>query len=301
MALHEMPLSELSLSCIWLLRTISVLITYTILLGLYRLTWHSLAQFPGPKLSAATGWYEALIDIFRGPRKTFAFEIERMHQKYGSIVRINPHELHVSDPAFFNTLYAGGSAKRNKHAPAALLLGMPGGVFGTEDHDVHRVRRAALERPLSRKSVAVNYDMFCHKADLLCDVFRSSLVETIPLDTRVWLLAYATDCFEGHMFRESGRMELLMNPQKAVEWKKSIVALLHWTPVVRQLPWIILTAKKLPVYIIRPLFPELAHVVNIFKVSGTDYPNTYSTEMHNPLGNILSNLMVFRTYKFKQE
>jgi hypothetical protein len=94
-------------------------ISYSLVLTVYRLTLHPLAQFPGPKLNAATGWYEFYLKKNRGPRQTFAFEIERMHQRYGPIVRINPHEIHVSDPDFFDTLYAGGSAIRGKYAPSA--------------------------------------------------------------------------------------------------------------------------------------------------------------------------------------
>lgn len=42
-----------------------------------------------------------------------------MHEKYGPNVRINPHELHVSDHDFFNTLFASGASKRDRYPPSA--------------------------------------------------------------------------------------------------------------------------------------------------------------------------------------
>lgn len=67
----------LSLAAIW---TVSYLIT----LAIYRLFFSQIAGFPGPKLAAATGWYEFYYDYWLNG--TYIFEIERMHRKYGEFV-----------------------------------------------------------------------------------------------------------------------------------------------------------------------------------------------------------------------
>ncbi|KAL1615380.1 hypothetical protein SLS54_009034 [Diplodia seriata] len=86
-------------------------------LGIYRLFFHPIAKFPGPKLAGLTYWYETYHDFLRGGKYTE--KISDLHDKYapitaslqGPIIRINPEELHVRDPKFIDTLYTYGSKR----------------------------------------------------------------------------------------------------------------------------------------------------------------------------------------------
>ncbi len=55
----------------------------TITLLIYRLVFSPLASVPGPKIAAATGWYEFYYDCILAGK--YIFEIERMHNIYGEL------------------------------------------------------------------------------------------------------------------------------------------------------------------------------------------------------------------------
>jgi hypothetical protein len=48
----------------------------------YRLWFHPLAKFPGPKLAALTTWYEGYYDYVRYHGR-FTFQLASLHEKYG--------------------------------------------------------------------------------------------------------------------------------------------------------------------------------------------------------------------------
>jgi hypothetical protein len=62
--------------------TILLIIFSLILRSIYRLYLHPLHHIPGPKLAAISHAYEFYHDVIRGG--LFVWEIEKMHEKYGS-------------------------------------------------------------------------------------------------------------------------------------------------------------------------------------------------------------------------
>jgi len=62
---------------------------YPVLLALYRLTFHPLAKFPGPRIAAATKWYEFYYDCIKNGGGLFSYEIDRMHERYGIACSLN--------------------------------------------------------------------------------------------------------------------------------------------------------------------------------------------------------------------
>ncbi|KAL8949689.1 MAG: hypothetical protein Q9183_007581, partial [Haloplaca sp. 2 TL-2023] len=94
-----------------LLATIAFLATIsTINLAINRLYLSPVSTIPGPKLAAFSFWYEFYYNVILGGRYTW--KIAELHKRYGPIVRINPFEVHIDDPDFYDEVYVSGSKRK---------------------------------------------------------------------------------------------------------------------------------------------------------------------------------------------
>lgn len=57
---------------------------YTLSLVVYRLFFHPLRHIPGPRLAAATLWYEFYYDVVL--QGQYQFKIIRLHDEYGKLL-----------------------------------------------------------------------------------------------------------------------------------------------------------------------------------------------------------------------
>jgi Cytochrome P450 len=119
---------------------------------IYRLWLSPIANIPGPKLAAATGWYEFYHDIINYGK--YIFKVRDLHKKYGPIVRISPYEVHLDDPEFFDTLYAASNANRkDRWIWYTKGLGIPLSTLATVEQVLHRRRRTAMSPFFSKQNI----------------------------------------------------------------------------------------------------------------------------------------------------
>ncbi|KAI0169405.1 putative flavonoid 3-hydroxylase [Hypoxylon sp. FL1284] len=238
------------------------LVLYPFLLGLYRIYFHPLAKFPGPKIAAATGWYETYVDIFSRPKGNFMEEISRMHDIYGPIVRINPHEIHIRDPSWISRLYKG---HRDKYPPTAFMTGTPKGIFGTVSHELHRLRRSAISPLFSKSDAAKATPIMYDNVDLLLQRMDEQVLRDGAAEIRMNYLALATDNVADHFTGQP--RGLLQSETKASEWRTSIRALGEWTLIGRHFSWLFHVVLKLPTWVLELLLPDIGRIANLHRVS----------------------------------
>ncbi|PLB53537.1 cytochrome P450 [Aspergillus steynii IBT 23096] len=140
---------QLSISSLWAF--LGLLTLYLVVRSIYRLYFDPLSHIPGPKLSILTDLYEFYYDLVLGGR--FLFHMEKWHEQYGPIVRINYREVHIIDPEFYDEIYAGGIRRRDKDPKFITGFGLPTSMVATVGHDHHRFRRNILNNFFSRRSV----------------------------------------------------------------------------------------------------------------------------------------------------
>lgn len=78
----QQQLNNLKLvSLTWQQQLVTALVLYFSSLVIYRLFFHPLAKFPGPKLAAITRYVEGYYDVVLGGQYTW--KIAELHKKYG--------------------------------------------------------------------------------------------------------------------------------------------------------------------------------------------------------------------------
>ncbi|KAM5467941.1 hypothetical protein MauCBS54593_005223 [Microsporum audouinii] len=218
---------------------------YGICLITYRLLFSPLAKFPGPKLAAVTRWYEMYFDVIRGG--IFLWEIDRMHEKYGPIVRISPYELHIKDPSYYNTLYAGPTKRRNKYK-WFLSTGVPRSVFATADYDHHRLRRGMLSPYLSKQAIRTLEPVIQQKVKSLCRHMQEALKTDEPLELHRCFISLAVDIISHHAFGKSNCYDLLQEKKLDDRWKDGVTGVFAKFLLTRHFPWLIHAFRALPLW-----------------------------------------------------
>jgi hypothetical protein len=155
----------------------------------YHRYFHPLAGIPGPFLASTTRlWLVYHARQFK--RHTLE---QSLHQKYGSVVRISPNEIMVSDPGFVRTVYgATSSFNKGRWYEAVAPEDRDGmNLLGESDMKKYRFQKRMIRPVLSTQAVQA-------REHLLSDTLRKfvakmSMLEEQPIDISKWMNILAID------------------------------------------------------------------------------------------------------------
>lgn len=265
-------------------------VAYLASLLAYRLVLSPLAKYPGPKIAAASNWYEFYYDVVK--QGNFTAHIQTLHDKYGMftppkttshdhsvsvskfcdiepirvatgpIVRITPTELHIRDPDYYDVLYTRGSGRRNKYAYFAGGFGFASDTFNTEDHDHHRMRRKAIAPFFSVAKVNDFQPTIHAKIKKLCDIIRTQYTdkEVVVLLDRAWT-ALTTDIITEYAFARSYNHLDNLGFQDTMH--EALIAIYSITKLAMQFPIVFTVLENLPNAIVRIFKPDIMPVVGL--------------------------------------
>jgi len=229
-------------------------LVYNSYLVVWRLLLHPLSKFPGPRIAAATYLYEVWWDYFRDG--AYLWEIDRMHQKYGPIVRVNPEELSIQDPAFYGQLYVHGNVRRtNAHPAFGDGMDFNGSHGMTVSHDHHRLRRKPLEIFFSKQSIVGMEGMLRRLVSTLVgrlEEFRGS-EKVVRLDHA--FAAFAGDVI-GNICVGESHVSLCEEENFSPEWFQLFHTLIRSMPIFMNFPWIIRIVRLLPSWLLQRIDPR---------------------------------------------
>ncbi|MCJ1462720.1 hypothetical protein MMC07_001323 [Pseudocyphellaria aurata] len=247
-------------------------LAYIVGLVIYRLYLSPIARFPGPKFTAITSWVQFYHDVVRGGQ--FPWVIQQWHKKYGSalnsfsiichlklitrdqgpIIRINPNEIHISDPEFYDIIYS--HTRVRKQESFRYRLGNPGSMHSAPEKNLHQQRRAALVSSFSRRQVleftpyiqrCVN--KLCHRLD---NEYRGTL-RVVRLDDA--FAAFTTDSIIYYAFARS--YDFLNYPDFVVPFTTGIEKLFSMSQISQHFPWVFPFLESLPNFVSAIVQPSM--------------------------------------------
>lgn len=152
-----------------LLGTVSgaLIACYVISLVVYRLYFHPLAKFPGPKLNAIS----ALPGIYSLLRGRLPLDNKLLHDKYGAVVRVSPNELAFNSAQAWEDIYGHRQGRPNMHKDpihVGSVDPLPGASTLTMSDDANHARqRRALAHSFSTKALMEQEPIITGYVDIL--------------------------------------------------------------------------------------------------------------------------------------
>jgi cytochrome P450 len=120
---------------------------------IYNLYFHPLAKFPGPRINAASN----LPGIYSLLKGRLPLENKKLHDKYGSVVRVSPNELAFNSADAWEDIYGHRPGHPNMHKDpihVGSVEAVPGVTTLTmADDDNHARQRRALSHSFSQKAL----------------------------------------------------------------------------------------------------------------------------------------------------
>jgi cytochrome P450 len=173
----------------------------------------------------------------------------------GTIVRINPREIHIKDPAFYDEIYTSRKRVRHKDPAFTVALLTPGAMASTNDHEQHRLRRALLNNFFSKRSVMVLEETIREKVNMLRKRFVGACQEKVVLNIPSVFAALTADVITHYSHGKSlGYLDVPDFKNDMMEALDSLFRIFH---INRFLPKLAVMLSRPPFWIIEVLgLPE---------------------------------------------
>lgn len=212
----------------------------------------------------------------------------------GPIVRINPEEVHISDPNFYDEVYVNHCTRAtDKWYWSARQFGTHRDTVSTVDHRVHRHRRAALNPIFSKKSVTaleprVNYHVDKLVKRLVSYSHTSKIVNLVDV-----YIALTTDVISDLTLGQS--YSFLDEIDFNTGWHSFLMELSKNSHLMKQFHWTFEILELLPRSIISLLNPFLMSRLHSLQdsISATvksHINESYSRKTAPPITSIVSSL-----------
>ncbi|KAI3327079.1 cytochrome P450 [Xylariaceae sp. AK1471] len=254
----------------WLITTficlVAISIARAVYIVIYRLCFDTLAKFPGPKLAAATHWYEAYYDLFHRGGGQWTFQIRRLHEQYGPIVRINPEEIHIDDVEYYDVVYCNSTPNRpiDKTEKFRYRFSVPEATVQTALAEVHRRRRAAIAPCFSKARIRSRNGDLQAIVDRISDRLETEFAGTgKTINVNFMWSAMASDVISGIGFAQ--RTNYSAEPDFMSPYAQAIAQAVGAAHVMTHFGFLVTALNLLPDAVLAILMPSFKPVLQFRK------------------------------------
>ncbi|KAL7957942.1 cytochrome P450 [Trichoderma compactum] len=226
-----------------LLQTALVATTYNVgvftSVFVYRAFFHPLQKVPGPFWARVSRFY-AMGKMIQS-RKGYQ-DIQKLHQKYGDIVRVGPRELSINRPSAIRSLYGAHSqtsrppwySQTSRHPSKSSLI-------NTRDSAAHKLRKKIWEKALGSRALDVYESRVQPKVELLL----SKIEETngIPVDVTKYFMYFSFDVMADLGFSKNFNMLESTSIHPAI---KGVHDTMWFIGLLTTIPWMLYMVGSTP-------------------------------------------------------
>ncbi|KAF2755292.1 cytochrome P450 [Pseudovirgaria hyperparasitica] len=173
---------------------------------------------------------------------------------YGPIIRVSPHEVHIVDLEFLDTIYSSSKA-RNKDPWRVKTLDVAQSVGDSADHELHRRRRASLVPFFSKPAVSKIERVIKQKLYSLHDVFDVYKFEGRPINLCDLYFGFTQDIVKNYCFGHDE--ELISDMGRAKQARNQLTTFMMHSHINVHFGWINRTLRKLPAAMLKFASPGL--------------------------------------------
>ncbi|RAO70228.1 uncharacterized protein BHQ10_006240 [Talaromyces amestolkiae] len=242
----------------WLMTCI---LLYLAAVVVYRLKFHHTAHIPGPFLAKVTFFYGWYYDLYLEGQ--YAFKIKELHKIYGPIIRIDPDTVHIDDPDYFEVIFNLKNGRQVKPQHVAEVFGPYPASIGTASHELHRLRRSALNPFFSRKSVMDLVPTILRPTAILCERLKQANLTGETLNLKYVFPAVTIDIINAYCFAREPTT--VLEPDFGKKDTDNVAYFLKVSLLNTHIPWLMRFTYSLPDCVSKALTPAVAKILDFRK------------------------------------
>ncbi|KAI9618964.1 hypothetical protein H4Q26_012222 [Puccinia striiformis f. sp. tritici PST-130] len=202
----------------------------------YRLVWHDLRSFPGPKLATISqAWI--LREAYFGRTR---FTLRELGGKYGEWVRIGPNELYTTSLEALYTIMGAKGWPKGPSYDSGITKGGLGGdsVLTIKTLPEHATRRRIWTKAFTPKAIVEYLPSIEIRLDEMISVIDDHVKQKKNVD-----LCTQLGCF---VYNTLAGTDLLKNQEEKQRILTQMVRVVRQVGIVRNMPWLTPLVKAWP-------------------------------------------------------